>query len=114
MKRILFLSLLLVPLMATSQSIRVGAKHFNEGYILSEIISQLLEQNGYEVKRVYNLGGTLVCFEALRTGAIDIYRNTREQSHPKSFHQKKRSQTRKLSASFFPVTTLKCRALWIQ
>jgi osmoprotectant transport system permease protein len=73
MKRIIFLFFLLLPMVTMSQTIRVGAKHFNEGYILSEIISQLLENNGYEVKRVYNLGGTLVCFEALRTGAIDIY-----------------------------------------
>jgi osmoprotectant transport system permease protein len=56
-----------------SQTIHVGAKHFNEGYILSEIISQLLESEGYQVDRVYNLGGTLVCFNALKNGAIDIY-----------------------------------------
>ena len=56
-----------------AQTIRVGAKHFNEGYILSEIISQLLESEGYSVERKYNLGGTLVCFEALRNKAIDIY-----------------------------------------
>lgn len=53
--------------------VRVGAKHFTEGYILSEMISQLLEARGYEVERKYNLGGTLVCFEALRNNEIDIY-----------------------------------------
>jgi osmoprotectant transport system permease protein len=56
-----------------AQPIRIGAKHFNEGYILSEITAQLLESNSYEVERTYNLGGTLVCFEALRNGAIDLY-----------------------------------------
>lgn len=56
-----------------SQTVRVGAKHFNEGYILSEIISQLLESEGYRVERKYNLGGTLVCFEALRSNSIDVY-----------------------------------------
>ena len=56
-----------------SQTIRVGAKHFNEGYILSEIISQLLESDGCTVQRKYNLGGTLVCFEALRNNTIDVY-----------------------------------------
>lgn len=55
------------------QVIRVGAKHFNEGYILSELFAQLLEAKGHRVERAYNLGGTLVCFEALRTGAIDVY-----------------------------------------
>jgi osmoprotectant transport system permease protein len=56
-----------------AQPIRVGAKHFNEGYIISEIISQLLESKGYPVQRIYNLGGTLVCFEALVNDEIDLY-----------------------------------------
>ena len=56
-----------------SQTIRVGAKHFNESYILGEIFSQLLEANGYKVQRNFNLGGTLVCFESLREGQIDVY-----------------------------------------
>jgi osmoprotectant transport system permease protein len=55
------------------QTVRVGAKHFTEGYILSEIIAQLLESKGYKVSRVYNLGGTLVCFEALKNDEIDVY-----------------------------------------
>ena len=57
----------------SNQVIRVGAKHFNEGYILSEMIAILLEDAGFEVARRFNLGGTAVTFEALRTDAIDIY-----------------------------------------
>jgi len=56
-----------------TKTIRVGAKHFNESYILGEIFSQLLEANGYKVQRNFNLGGTLVCFESLREGQIDVY-----------------------------------------
>jgi osmoprotectant transport system permease protein len=52
---------------------RVGAKHFTEGYILSEILSQMLENEGYKVERNFSLGGTLVCFDALRNNAIDVY-----------------------------------------
>jgi osmoprotectant transport system permease protein len=55
------------------KSIRVGAKHFNEGYILSEMIALILEDGGFTVERKFNLGGTVVSFEALRTSAIDIY-----------------------------------------
>lgn len=55
------------------QTIVVGAKHFTEGYILSELAAQLLESKGFAVKRQYNLGGTMVCFEALRKGEIDLY-----------------------------------------
>jgi osmoprotectant transport system permease protein len=72
MTRILIF-LIVLTTASQAQTIRVGAKHFNEGYILSEIISQLLESNGYTVERKYNLGGTLVCFEALRNNAIDVY-----------------------------------------
>ncbi len=57
----------------SQQTIVVGAKHFTEGYILSELAAQLLESKGFVVKRQYNLGGTMVCFEALRKGEIDIY-----------------------------------------
>jgi osmoprotectant transport system permease protein len=57
----------------TKNKVVVGAKHFNEGYILSEIISIILEYNGYEVERKFNLGGTAVCFEALKNNEIDVY-----------------------------------------
>jgi osmoprotectant transport system permease protein len=79
MKRILIIILFVhfVVGMAQSQDtatvIRVGAKHFNEGYILSEMIALILEDGGFTVERKFNLGGTAVSFEALRTGAIDVY-----------------------------------------
>ncbi len=73
MKASITIVLLFFALALQAQTIRVGAKHFNEGYILSEIISQLLESEGYTIERKYNLGGTLVCFEALKNNAIDIY-----------------------------------------
>ena len=72
MKKILVL-IILVTSLVHSQSIRVGSKHFNESYILAEVISQLLESNGYKVERKFNLGGTLVCFESLKNDQIDIY-----------------------------------------
>ncbi len=55
------------------QTIHVGAKHFNEGYILSEMIALVLEDGGFKVERKFNLGGTTVSFEALRNQAIDVY-----------------------------------------
>jgi osmoprotectant transport system permease protein len=54
-------------------TIAVGSKHFTEGYILSELLAQLLESSGYRVERRFGLGGTLVCFEALAGGEIDVY-----------------------------------------
>ncbi len=55
------------------QTYRVGAKHFNESYILGEMLAQLIEEEGYSVVRKFNLGGTAVCYEALKAHAIDLY-----------------------------------------
>ncbi|MEQ8304165.1 MAG: glycine betaine ABC transporter substrate-binding protein [Cyclobacteriaceae bacterium] len=65
--------LLLLALNVSGQKIVVGAKHFNEGYILGEMIAVLLEQEGFEVERKFNLGGTAVIYEALKSRSIDIY-----------------------------------------
>ena len=73
MRKILVIIILSMIQNIYAQTIRVGAKHFNEGYILSEIISQLLENEGYKVDRKFNLGGTLVCYEALVNNEIEIY-----------------------------------------
>ena len=57
-----------------SGSIRIGGKHFTEQEILGEIMSILIERNtNIGVERRLNLGGTIICFNALRTGDIDIY-----------------------------------------
>lgn len=58
---------------ASPGTITVASKHFNEGYILAEIMSQLLESRGYKVDRRYGLGGTLVCYRALEHGEVDVY-----------------------------------------
>ena len=68
----LFVIFILVPKIF-AQTICVGAKNFNEGYLLSEMISQLIESRGFVVERKFNLGGTLICFSALNNGEIDVY-----------------------------------------
>lgn len=55
-------------------TITIGSKHFTEQEILGEIMSILLEENtGIKVYRRFNLGGTMICFNALRAGDIDLY-----------------------------------------
>ncbi len=56
-----------------AERIVVGSKDFNEGYLLSEVVAQLLERAGYQVERKFGLGGTLICYEALKHGEIDVY-----------------------------------------
>ena len=56
-----------------AERVVVGSKDFNEGYLLSEVVAQLLEHAGYEVERRFGLGGTLICYEALKHDEIDVY-----------------------------------------
>lgn len=58
---------------AWAEPLRIGSKAFTESYILAEITAQLLENRGFDVQRKPGLGGTLIAFEALREGAIDLY-----------------------------------------
>jgi osmoprotectant transport system permease protein len=58
---------------AQAADIRIGSKTFIESYVLGEIAAQLLESEGLSVEHEQGLGGTLVAFEALKSGAIDLY-----------------------------------------
>ena len=51
----------------------VGSKPFGESFLLAEMFAQLLESRGFEVERRFGLGATEIAFQALRTGAIDVY-----------------------------------------
>src|SRR6516165_10269933 len=55
------------------RAIVIGCKQDVEGQVLAEIMAQLLENRGFAVDRRYSLGGTLICFEALKRGSIDVY-----------------------------------------
>ncbi len=72
-KYIAFFFFCCLYLSSASAVITVGSKNFNESYLLGEIMAQLLEVEGFEVERKFGLGGTLVCYEALLNGEIDIY-----------------------------------------
>jgi osmoprotectant transport system permease protein len=59
---------------ADAPLIVVGAKKFTEGGLLGELMAQVLEsQTGAAVDRRFNLAGTQVCFDALRSGSLDVY-----------------------------------------
>jgi osmoprotectant transport system permease protein len=55
-------------------AIVVGSKNFTEQVVLGELLAQTIERStDLIVERRLNLGGTLVCDEALRRGDIDLY-----------------------------------------
>ena len=60
--------------MRPTAAIVVGSKNFTEQVILGELLAETVaRQTGLTVERRLNLGGTLVCDEALRRGDIDMY-----------------------------------------
>src|SRR6185369_1874198 len=58
---------------AQPRPIVVASKPFGESFILAEMFSQLLEARGLRVDRRPGLGATEIAFQAIRTGAIDVY-----------------------------------------
>jgi len=70
-----FSSLFLACTKHNSQPIiRIGCKNFTEQFILAEIMAQLIENRTHiKVERVFNLGGTMICHNALTSGEIDLY-----------------------------------------
>ena len=79
MKRHTFLLLMFMLVVAgcgkpARPHLLVGAKNFTEQVVLAELVAQHLEtQLGIDVERRDNLGGTLICHEAVRAGEIDLY-----------------------------------------
>ncbi len=73
--KLLCLLLVVVTVCSCSpERIVVGSKNFTEQVILGEMLAQQIERKtGLQVDRRLNLGGTLVCHQALTAGQIDTY-----------------------------------------
>ena len=70
----LLCAVLVLASCSSTDRIVVGSKNFTEQVILGEILAQQIERKtNIPVDRRLNLGGTLVCHEALTAGQIDMY-----------------------------------------
>ena len=66
--------LLVLPGCGRERRIVVGSKNFTEQIVLAELLAQQIEsRTNRKVERRVNLGGTLICQQALRAGEIDLY-----------------------------------------
>lgn len=54
-------------------TVTVGSKDFTENILLGEMFAQALENEGADVTKQINLGGTSVNRDALESGDIDVY-----------------------------------------
>lgn len=57
-----------------SDTVVVGSKNFTEQIVLAELFAQQIEaHSALHVERRVNLGGTLLCHQAIVAGKIDLY-----------------------------------------
>jgi osmoprotectant transport system permease protein len=66
-------SFLLSATLASGHPIIIGSKKFTESYVLAEIAKQSLERAGIKAEHRQGMGGTIILWEALRGGGIDVY-----------------------------------------
>jgi osmoprotectant transport system substrate-binding protein len=70
---LVFIMGVLPPAATGQEKVVVGSKGFTEQVILGNMVSLLLESNGFKVDRKIGLGGTVICHEALVRGDISVY-----------------------------------------
>src|SRR5206468_12125970 len=58
---------------ANAQPIIIGSKKFTESYVLGEIAKRTLNEAGIPAEHRQGMGGTIILWEGLRGGQIDIY-----------------------------------------
>ena len=61
-----------VPDAAAADTLRIGSKRFTESYILAQVLAQAAAPQA-PVQVLQGLGNTAIVYEALRSGAIDLY-----------------------------------------
>lgn len=64
---------LLAPLAHAVGVLQIGSKRFTESYILGEILAQSARAAGAQVDYHAGMGNTGILYQALRSGAIDVY-----------------------------------------
>ncbi len=74
MRRLLLLALAVLPAAAhADQVLRIGCKRFTESYVLGQILAQSARAAGVTVRYHPGMGNTGILYQALRSGAIDVY-----------------------------------------
>ncbi len=58
---------------AFGQPVVIGSKKFTESYVLGEIAQRILQEASGEVEFRPGMGGTIIVWQALKTGEIQVY-----------------------------------------
>lgn len=73
MRRLVTVILLLLVSHAVAAPVIVGSKKFTESYVLGEIAKRAIGDAGLAVEFRPGLGGTIIVWQALKSGAINCY-----------------------------------------
>jgi osmoprotectant transport system substrate-binding protein/osmoprotectant transport system permease protein len=65
--------MILFSFAVNAEPIIVGSKKFTESYVLGEIAKRSLENAGVSAEHLQGMGGTIILWEALRTGQVGLY-----------------------------------------
>lgn len=71
--RIALLFVFFVTSALAADPIVAGSKKFTESYVLGEIAKTVLERSGFAVEQRAGMGGTIILWQALLDGQIDLY-----------------------------------------
>ena len=58
---------------SASEQVQIGSKKFTESYVLGEIAKRTLTDAGISAEHRQGMGGTIILWEALRSGQIGVY-----------------------------------------
>ena len=56
-----------------ADDVKIGSKKFTESYVLGEIAKRQLNEAGISTEHRQGMGGTIILWQALRGGEIDVY-----------------------------------------
>jgi osmoprotectant transport system permease protein len=73
MRRLVAIVLAGLGALAAAQEVTVGSKRFTESYVLGEIAERVLQDAGFKVSHREGMGGTIILWQALRSGQIAAY-----------------------------------------
>lgn len=71
-----FLSMIIPPLIPKKEktTIVIGSKAYTEQQILGNILAEVIKENpDFNVEKKIGLGGTSICYDALKENSIDLY-----------------------------------------
>lgn len=97
------LALLLMALgQGMAAEIAIGSKRFTESYVLGEIATKVLRDQGLPARHRQGMGGTIILWEALKGGAISAYPEYTGTISEEILHTRERLSRERIASALSP------------